>query len=72
MSPKDLCLIKYIKNLTNIGLHSIKIEGRMKTEHYLATVVNAYRKTIDTLKNNKSSCFIKDVDKAANREVSVG
>jgi putative protease len=73
MSAKDLCLINNVKDLINSGLYSMKIEGRMKTEHYLATVVNAYRKTIDATYNNKSAnVFIKDVNKAANRETSVG
>jgi putative protease len=73
MSAKDLCLIKHVKALVDSGLRSLKIEGRMKTEHYLATVVNAYRKTIDAnYKNKKSSAFINDVNKAANRETSVG
>lgn len=72
MSAKDLCLIKYLKQLIRSDLHSMKIEGRMKTEHYLATVVNAYRKTLDAIYNSKKSKFIDDVSKAANRETSIG
>ena len=46
-SSKDLCLIKEIPEVVNLGVDSLKIEGRLKTEYYLATVVNAYRNAID-------------------------
>lgn len=46
-SSKDLCLIKDIPNIFDIGVESLKIEGRLKTEYYLASVVNAYRHAID-------------------------
>jgi len=46
-SSKDLCLIKEIPEIVNMGVDSLKIEGRLKTEYYLATVVNAYRNAID-------------------------
>jgi putative protease len=48
MSAKDMCLITKTKQLIDVGVSSFKIEGRMKTEHYIATVVNAYRKVIDS------------------------
>ncbi|MCR5350678.1 MAG: U32 family peptidase, partial [Acholeplasmatales bacterium] len=47
MSSKDLCAIKAIPRLIDIGVNSFKIEGRMKSINYIATVVNAYRKIID-------------------------
>lgn len=46
-SSKDLCLIKEIPEIINMGIDSLKIEGRLKTEYYLASVVNAYRNAID-------------------------
>ena len=46
-SSKDLCLIKEIPEIIGIGVDSLKIEGRLKTEYYLATVINAYRAAID-------------------------
>lgn len=46
-SSKDLCLIKRIPDIINIGIDSLKIEGRLKTDYYLATVVRTYRKAID-------------------------
>lgn len=47
MNSKDLCLVDYIGELDRAGVVSFKIEGRMKSEYYLATVVNAYRRAID-------------------------
>ena len=54
-SSKDLCLIKEIPEIINMGIDSIKIEGRLKTEYYLATVINAYRNAIDDYKRNPES-----------------
>ena len=46
-SSKDLCLIREIPEILEMGIDSIKIEGRLKTEYYNATVINAYRNAID-------------------------
>lgn len=46
-SSKDMCLIKQIPYMLDMGINSLKIEGRLKTEYYLATVVRAYRQAID-------------------------
>ena len=46
-SSKDLCLIKEIPEIIEMSVDSLKIEGRLKTEYYLASVVNAYRNAID-------------------------
>lgn len=53
-SSKDLCLIKEIPEIIDMGVDSLKIEGRLKTSYYLASVVNAYRNAIDD--------YIKDPD----------
>lgn len=47
LNSKDLKLIDYIGELAGAGVYSFKIEGRMKGEYYLATVINAYRRAID-------------------------
>lgn len=47
LSSKDLCLIKEIPEIIEIGVNSLKIEGRLKTEYYLATIINTYRTAID-------------------------
>ncbi len=48
-NSKDLCLIKRLRELVDAGVDSLKIEGRMKGIFYLATVVRAYRATLDAL-----------------------
>jgi len=47
MCSKDLSMIKYIGDMIDIGIKSFKIEGRMRSIYYIATVVNTYRKAID-------------------------
>ncbi|WP_294350878.1 U32 family peptidase [uncultured Clostridium sp.] len=47
MNSKDLCMIKHIPELVDAGIHSLKIEGRMKSEFYLASAVKAYREAVD-------------------------
>ena len=47
MNSKDLCLIDHLPELMAAGVCSLKIEGRMKSVHYVATVVSTYRKAID-------------------------
>ena len=46
-NSKDLCMIKHIPELVKSGISSLKIEGRVKTAYYVATVVGAYRREID-------------------------
>jgi putative protease len=46
-SSKDLCLIKEVPEIIEMGVDSLKIEGRLKTAYYLASVVGAYRNAID-------------------------
>ena len=46
-NSKDLCMIEYIPELVEAGIDSFKIEGRMKTALYVATVARSYRKAID-------------------------
>ena len=49
---KDLSLMKYIPELVNLGVDSLKIEGRMRSAYYIATIVSVYRKVIDEYWNN--------------------
>lgn len=70
-SSKDMCLMKEIPTLFDIGVDSLKIEGRLKTEYYLATVVNAYRHAIDDYANDPTNWnydkYFKELDKAKTR-----
>ena len=52
---KDLSMLKYIKDMVDIGIKSFKIEGRMRSTYYIATVVSIYRKVIDEYCNNPTS-----------------
>lgn len=47
LNSKDLNMMEHISRMVNSGIVSFKIEGRMKSEYYLATVINAYRRAID-------------------------
>lgn len=49
MNSKDLCMIDHLKDIYDAGISSIKIEGRIKTMFYVATVVNAYRRALDEM-----------------------
>lgn len=53
LSLKDNCLIPYVNELINIGVDSLKIEGRMKRPEYVAAAVSAVRKAVDTGKVNE-------------------
>ena len=73
MNSKDLNLLDYIAELDGAGVCSFKIEGRMKSEYYLATVVNAYRRALDAYyeqgndyKNNP--LYQEELKKTAHRE----
>ena len=73
LNSKDLCLVDYIAELIEAGVCSFKIEGRMKSEYYLATVINAYRRAIDAFykegKTYKLNPLYKtELEKTAHRE----
>lgn len=73
MNSKDLNLLDYIDELDKAGVCSFKIEGRMKSEYYLATVVNAYRRAIDAYyelgeKYKENPLYQQELKKTAHRE----
>ena len=75
MSPKDLNLLKSIPDMIELGIDSLKIEGRMKSIHYIATVVSVYRKLIDTYCLDPDGfvfdeALMQDLAKCANRETA--
>ena len=60
-NSKDLCLIHRIPELYEAGIDSLKIEGRMKSVHYCATVAKVYRTAIDTyLKERETGTFVQN------------
>ncbi|MBW7477729.1 U32 family peptidase [Paenibacillus oenotherae] len=77
MGSKDLCMLEFIPDLIDVGVDSFKIEGRMKSVHYVATVVNAYRQAIDSYMADPEHYELKqewleDIHKAANRPLNTG
>nr|WP_317332767.1 DUF3656 domain-containing protein [uncultured Romboutsia sp.] len=76
LSPKDLSTIEEIDKIIDAGVHSLKIEGRMKRPEYVATVIDGYRKTIDeylaTNKLNVSYETINDLYTIFNRKFTKG
>ncbi len=55
LSPKDQSALPYLRDLMNIGVDSLKIEGRMRDEQYVTAVVSAYRRMIDAISENRDS-----------------
>ena len=70
-SSKDLCLIKELPEIVEMGIDSLKIEGRLKTEYYLASVVSAYRNAIDDYMANPQNYdytkYLKELEKTKTR-----
>lgn len=73
MSSKDLCAMKYIPALIDAGVSSFKIEGRMKSQYYLATIVRTYRMLIDeyyetgSISQKRMQWYYEELSKAENR-----
>ena len=72
-SSKDLNMIDYIDDMMDLGIESYKVEGRMKSMYYIATVANAYRKVMDhkingTLTNEIKEYYKKVLNRVSNRE----
>lgn len=73
MATKDLNMSEYLKDLIELGVTSLKIEGRMRSIYYLASVVGSYRALIDAYYNNTltsdfASKYMKILSSVANRE----
>ena len=77
LNSRDLCMIEYIPELVESGITSLKIEGRMKSVFYVATVVSAYRKALDLYEENPEKYLYKEewleeVSKVSHREFTTG
>lgn len=75
MATKDLNASRYIEKMIQIGVRSLKVEGRMRSIYYLATVIGAYRKIIDAIYNDDlDEKFLEKqeniLSRVANRETS--
>ena len=77
MNSRDLCMIPYLEELRDAGIVSFKIEGRMKSVFYVATITNAYRMAMDAMEENRFDDELKaylmgDVRKVSHREFTSG
>lgn len=77
MNSKDLCLIEYLPQLIRADVCSLKIEGRMKSVHYVATVVSVYRKAIDVCWADMDGykvpeTWITELNKVSHRQYTTG
>ena len=78
-SALDLCMLPHLHQLRDAGVVSLKIEGRMKTAYYVATVVSAYRRALDLLENEGDEAFLaavpalmEELQKASHRQSNTG
>ena len=73
ITPKDLNMIPFIKEEIDMGIDSFKIEGRMRSIYYVATVIDCYRRMIDAAQNNTltpglEQYYLNILNRCANRE----
>ncbi len=72
LNSKDMNMISHLKELEDAGVVSLKIEGRMKSAYYVATVVNAYRQVLDNPNYQATEQLIAELEKASHRQYSTG
>ena len=77
LSSRDLCMIEHIPELVQSGICSLKIEGRMKSIFYVATIISTYRKAIDAYCENPEGYvfderWMDEVKKVSHREFTTG
>lgn len=73
MTPKDLNFVDYIDDMINTGVNTFKVEGRMRSIYYIATIILCYRRVIDKILNNSltdedKKYYLKILNRCANRE----
>lgn len=79
-NSKDLCMLNHIKELVDAGIYSFKVEGRMKSPYYVATVIRSYRMAIDEYYENidnlenytPSNYFMDEIMKCSYRDFTTG
>ncbi|HHW30090.1 MAG TPA: U32 family peptidase [Clostridiaceae bacterium] len=76
-NSKDLCMIEHLPEIIATGVSSVKIEGRMKSSYYVATVVKAYREALDAYYRDPvnyvfSPKWMEEISKASHREYTTG
>lgn len=77
MNSKDLCMIEHIDEMIEAGIASLKIEGRVKSEYYLATVIRSYRMAIDAYYKDPENykydpSLLEEIKKVSHRDFTTG
>ncbi len=77
MNSKDLCMIEHIDEMIEAGIASLKIEGRVKSEYYLATVIRSYRMAIDAYYRDSENykydpSLLEEIKKVSHRDFTTG
>lgn len=75
LSPKDLCLVKHLKEMIDAGVDSFKVEGRTKSLYYVSAVAKTYRSAIDEIMANPDADMEKyflELKKVGNRGYTTG
>ncbi|MBQ8522724.1 MAG: U32 family peptidase [Clostridia bacterium] len=76
LNSNDMCMIEHLDKLRDAGIDSIKVEGRMKSEYYVANIINAYRKALDYMYSHETyslpSDIANEVNKSSHRTYSTG
>ncbi|MBE7713578.1 MAG: U32 family peptidase [Cyanobacteria bacterium SIG26] len=75
LSPKDLCLVKYLKDMIDVGVDSFKVEGRTKSLYYVSAVAKTYRAAIDEIMKNPQvdlEKYFLELKKVGNRGYTTG
>ena len=67
LNSYDMCMIEHLDKLKDAGISSIKVEGRMKSEYYVANVVNAYRKALDYMYSHDDYDLPKEIADEVNK-----
>jgi putative protease len=76
-NSKDLCMIEHLPEIINAGIHSLKIEGRVKSSYYVATVIRSYRMALDAyLKDPENYSYdpawLSEIKKVSHRDFTTG
>lgn len=76
MNSKDMCMIEYLQKFKDLGIKSLKIEGRNKSEYYTAIAVRSYRNALDELEKPESErntqYWKEELEKSSHRDFSYG
>lgn len=75
LSPKDLCLVKHLKELTDAGVNSLKVEGRTKSLYYVSAVAKTYKMALNEILSNPNADMEKyfvELKKVGNRGYTTG